>query len=174
MPLFYREGDATQAVADESAPGPRVIAHICNDVGGWGAGFVLALSRRWPEPERAYRHWYAERTNAAPEADPAQINEPRPFALGEIQLVEVEAELSVVNMIAQRDVRSVAGRPPIRYDALQRCLRLLAREADGRGASVHMPRIGCGLAGGTWDEVGRLVDTELVAADVDVYVYDFR
>src|SRR5262245_22379163 len=44
-------GDATAPRVD----GPKIIAHVCNDVGGWGAGFVLAVSRRWPEPERAYR-----------------------------------------------------------------------------------------------------------------------
>ena len=38
-----------------SADGNKVIAHICNDGGGWGKGFVLAVSARWPEPEREYR-----------------------------------------------------------------------------------------------------------------------
>ena len=28
----------------------RIIAHVCNDVGGWGRGFVVALSRRGPRP----------------------------------------------------------------------------------------------------------------------------
>ncbi|MEV6001124.1 Appr-1-p processing protein, partial [Streptomyces griseomycini] len=27
--------------------GVKVIAHVCNDIGGWGKGFVLAVSRRW-------------------------------------------------------------------------------------------------------------------------------
>jgi hypothetical protein len=29
----------------------KLICHICNDLGGWGKGFVLALSRRWEGPE---------------------------------------------------------------------------------------------------------------------------
>ena len=48
--IHYRVGDATAPVAD----GPKIIAHICNDIGAWGRGFVLAISRRWPEPEKAY------------------------------------------------------------------------------------------------------------------------
>jgi hypothetical protein len=36
---------------------------------------------------------------------------------------------------------------------------------------VHMPRIGCGLAGGTWDRVGPIVDWTLDRRDV--FVYDF-
>ncbi|MGH7866045.1 MAG: Appr-1-p processing protein, partial [Candidatus Dormibacteraceae bacterium] len=48
MPLKVTTGDAMSP----NVPGPKIIAHICNDVGGWGKGFVLAVSQRWPEPER--------------------------------------------------------------------------------------------------------------------------
>ncbi|MFE3494555.1 hypothetical protein [Streptomyces sp. NPDC059175] len=40
------------------------------------------------------------------------------------------------------------------------------------GASVHMPRIGCGLAGGRWSRVEPLVVERLVARGVAVTVYD--
>ena len=46
MPIQYRTGDATRPEGD----GPKIIAHICNDVGAWGKGFVLALSKRWNTP----------------------------------------------------------------------------------------------------------------------------
>lgn len=35
-----------------------------------------------------------------------------------------------------------------------------------------MPRIGCGLAGGIWDEVGLLVEETLAGRGVAVFVYD--
>ncbi len=35
-----------------------------------------------------------------------------------------------------------------------------------------MPRIGCGLAGGTWARIEPLITTTLCAQDVDVTVYD--
>lgn len=50
----------------------------CNDIGGWGKGFVTALSKKWKEPERAYREWYKSGEN---------------FGLGEVQSVEVEENL---------------------------------------------------------------------------------
>lgn len=53
MAITYHIGDATAP----DGRGPGVIAHVCNDSGGWGKGFVLAVSRRWPEPEAAYRRW---------------------------------------------------------------------------------------------------------------------
>ncbi len=53
--IEYVSGDATRPVGD----GCKVIVHICNDRGGWGKGFVLALSKRWKQPEAAYRNWYS-------------------------------------------------------------------------------------------------------------------
>jgi hypothetical protein len=35
-----------------------------------------------------------------------------------------------------------------------------------------MPRIGCGLAGGTWDRVEPVLESTLAAAGVEVVVYD--
>jgi len=154
--IAYLKGDATAPVAD----GPKVICHICNDVGGWGKGFVVAISKRWPEPEAQYRAWHAQGESAG-------------FRLGAIQLVDVAPTLKVANMIAQRDIRATGGVPPIRYDALQECLTSLSSHAAMLGASVHMPRIGCGLAGGSWDEVEAIITATLVASAVPVHVYDF-
>jgi O-acetyl-ADP-ribose deacetylase (regulator of RNase III) len=55
---------------------------------------------------------------------------------------------------------------------VERCLATLAEEALRLRASVHMPRIGCGLAGGTWERIGPLVEEELSARDIPVTVYD--
>lgn len=38
----YLKGDATCP----QAKGVKIICHVCNDIGGWGKGFVLALSKR--------------------------------------------------------------------------------------------------------------------------------
>jgi O-acetyl-ADP-ribose deacetylase (regulator of RNase III) len=154
--ITYRQGDATAPVGE----GQRIICHVCNDVGGWGKGFVVAISKRWPEPEAQYRAWH-------------QQGEPSGFRLGAIQLVRVEPALLVASMIAQRGTRPSNGVPPIRYDALRECLNALAEQAVTLEASVHMPRIGCGLAGGTWPEVAAIIDATLSAAAVQVHVYDF-
>lgn len=153
--LSYRIGDATAPVGD----GPRVIAHVCNDRGGWGKGFVLALSRRWSEPEAAYRAWYRERDH-------------NDFGLGAVQLVAVEAELWVANVIGQHGTRPTKAGPPVRYEAIGDGLAALAEHALALEASVHMPRIGCGLAGGTWERVEPLIEYTLLARGVDTTVYD--
>ena len=43
MEILYIKGDATAPIGS----GVKVITHICNDIGGWGKGFVLALSKKW-------------------------------------------------------------------------------------------------------------------------------
>lgn len=52
--IQYIKGDATSP----QAKGTKIICHICNNLGGWGKGFVLAISKRWPEPEKQYREWH--------------------------------------------------------------------------------------------------------------------
>ncbi len=156
--INYLTGDATRPAVD----GPKIIAHICNDIGGWGKGFVVAVSRRWPAPEADYRAWYAGR-------------DANDFALGAVQFVLVEQDFWVANMIAQRGLHSSpAGEPPIRYDAVKTCLARLAEFAAAQECTVHMPRIGCGLAGGKWEDIEPLIEETCVAAQVPVYVYDFR
>ncbi|KYF63070.1 hypothetical protein BE11_32400 [Sorangium cellulosum] len=80
--------------------------------------------------------------------------------------------LSVANMIAQHGVRPQGDVPPIRVDALAQCLGSLAEHAQGVSASIHMPRIGCGLAGGKWPEVEAIIQRTLCAAGLSVHVYD--
>jgi O-acetyl-ADP-ribose deacetylase (regulator of RNase III) len=155
MSINYIVGDATQPVGD----GAKIIVHVCNDIGGWGRGFVVAISKRWTDPENRYRAWH-------------RGEETIPFVLGEVQFVQVNDTIWVANLIGQRDMRTVAGVPPVRCDAIRKGLQRVADEARRLGASVHMPRIGCGLAGGKWEEVGQIVEQELANRGVPVTVYD--
>lgn len=56
----------------------------------------------------------------------------------------------------------------MRYAALG----AVAAKAGEPGASVHMPRIGCGLAGGTWAGIEPLTERRLISAGIPVTVYD--
>lgn len=85
MPLHYRTGDATQPYGE----GNKVLVHVCNDVGAWGKGFVLAVSRRWNEPEKQYRRWHKGELD-------------KPFELGQVQYVQVEPDLWIANVIGLR------------------------------------------------------------------------
>ncbi len=154
--IHYLKGDATVP----QTSGPKIVAHICNDQGGWGKGFVLAVSKRWTSPEAEYRAWHRNRAR-------------NDFALGAIQVIQVASFVHVANMIGQHGMGSGSQGPPIRYEAVGECLQKLAVAAKDLGASVHMPRIGTGLAGGKWELIEPLIQEKLIAEGVKVYVYDF-
>jgi O-acetyl-ADP-ribose deacetylase (regulator of RNase III) len=154
--IHYLKGDATVP----QAAGIKIIAHICNDIGGWGKGFVLAISKRWPEPEANYRKWHRERSG-------------NDFALGAVQMIAVERYIYIANMVAQRGTKTGSNGVPIRYEAVEKCLETLGNKAKELNASIHMPRIGCGLAGGNWNKIEPIITATLLKQDIPVYVYDF-
>lgn len=78
----------------------------------------------------------------------------------------------VANLVGQRGVRTGSKGVPVRYEAIDTALGLLADKAAELGASVHMPRIGCGLAGGKWSRVEPLITERLVKPGIAVTVYD--
>lgn len=156
--VTYVKGDATRPQGD----GPKILVHICNDSGGWGAGFVKAISRRWPEPEDSYRRWHRNMLNDGGYFLP----------LGHVQMVRVEPDLEVANMIAQHGVVSPINPHPISYAALGHGLEKVSRLAAYNGATVHMPRIGAGLAQGRWEVIESIINRTLTLQDIDVRVYD--
>ena len=153
--IKYVKGDATTP----HDSGNKIIVHVCNDVGGWGKGFVMAISRRWSEPESEYRKWYKSKEN---------------FDLGQVQFVKVNEDTWVANVIGQRDIRKDKyGIAPIRYEAVKEGLQKIEHFAKVNKASVHMPRIGCGLAGGTWDKMEPIIKEAFSDESIAVTVYDF-
>lgn len=156
--ITYITGDATNPIGS----GNRIITHCCNDQGFWNAGFVKALSRRWPQPERAYRRW-------------AKGQEALPFALGAVQFVRIAAGLCVANIIGQANIRNRNSYPPpIRYDAIRTGLKRVRQLAVNHKASIHMPRMGAGLAGGDWALIAQIIEDELCSYDIQVTVYDLK
>lgn len=142
--IHHVDGDVTCA----SLEPPWFLVHVCNDVGKWGAGVSGAISRRWPEPEAMFRRTASLR-------------------LGTVQFVRVAPRCHVVNCVAQRGVGRGVQR--VDYDALRTCLRVVAPIAQDNHATIIMPRIGCGLGGGSWATVSAIIDETLAACAVLVF-----
>ena len=156
--IKYIKGDATKPIGE----GLKIIVHCCNNEGKWGAGFVLALSKKWKSPEEKYRSW-SKGWTAIP-----------PFKLGEVLFVKVEKDIFVANMVGQDGVGIKNGISPIRYDAINECLKKISDGCLEAKASVHCPRFGAGLAGGKWGEIEKLIIKNLSEKDVQVTVYDIK
>ena len=156
MNINYLTGDATAP----KGQGKKVIVHICNDIGKWGRGFVLAISKRWKTPEQTYRQAFSNESK---------------LELGEVQFIEVNEEITVANIIGQHDIaRKSSKNIPIRYPAVKQALEKVTEYAKQQNASVHMPRIGCGLAGGNWDSIEPIIIDTLIQNNISTSVYDFE
>lgn len=168
--IRYVMGDATLL-----ASRPGVIVHVVNDIGAWGAGFSGALSVRYPKAEQSYLDWRAWSARGSSLR----------FGLGYALLAAVEpygappglvSGVHVAHLCAQHGLRSRDNPTPLDYTALDRSLGALAWNLRWLVEHKHwprvypltMPRIGCGLAGGTWGQVGPLVDKHLGEFDVTV------
>ena len=150
--IRYIKGDAT----DPQAKGMKAIVHCCNDLGKWGAGFVMALSKKWPITREKYLEWY---------------NEHKSLALGDIQLVQVRPDITVVNLVGQHGVGTGSKGPPVRYTAIRGGFMKMHKMLQP-SLSIHMPRMGCGLAGGKWEKIEPIIEEALKDRDVTVYDFD--
>jgi O-acetyl-ADP-ribose deacetylase (regulator of RNase III) len=150
------KGDATLP----NGSSMQYILQICNNLGLYGAGFSGAVSKRYPTVEKEYRNWWRSSFGK--------------LKLGEIQVVNVRSDLAVINMIAQNGIIGKDNPKPIDYKALRECLGKAGIEISDHSGSAHMPRIGCGLAAGTWEEVEPLITDELLKRGIGVTVYDYE
>lgn len=150
--LRIEYGDAT---APRGEP-PWVIAHIANDrARAWHGGFAAALRRAFPEAQRSFIEAVTTRRQR----------------LGDMVLSDLGEGRYVATLVAQSGY-GPSKRPRIRYEYLRATLEAVAPIALQLQASVHMPRIGTGQAGGRWAVIRDLIDEELVARGVSVTVYD--
>lgn len=154
--IRYVSGDATQPQTDGGTY--PIIVHVVNDMGLWGAGFTAALTRRFgPFMQQRYRSWWCME-NAA---------------LGSVY-IDVQGPVAVAHLMAQHGVGRSQQR--VVYPALDVALTQLPKVCDAklgaRALSFHMPRIGCGLGGGSWAEVEPILNRTLPGFPITVYDLD--
>jgi IrrE N-terminal-like domain len=149
--LTYVHGDATAPRGDP----PWIVAHIVNDKARrWGGrGFASNLGDRFPEARHDYHEWTAQG-----------------FSLGDSHLADLGENRFILSMVAQRGYGDSAG-PRIRYGALERCLLTLGRVAREHQASVHLPLLGTGQAGGRWSTISDLIAAHVARGDTEATVY---
>lgn len=132
--INYIIGDATQPLVRKEEK--SIIVHCCNALGAWGAGFVVPLGRRYPNARKAYID-YIKSGNVK---------------LGDVIEVQVDENIYIDNLIGQFYVgRKPNGEPPIEYNAIyDGFITNIDRWKNKQMPfTIHMPRIGCGLAGGS-------------------------
>lgn len=152
--LTFIKGNALSPAGTDS----KLLVQLVNDQAQiWGGGFAKQVRVKWPRAQREFRNWSLNRDS---------------LRLGNIHAVPVENDLTLVSVVAQHGFGKSLKGPRIRYDALFHSLTKVTELARHENASVHMPRIGAGEAGGAWTVIEGIIRETLVAGGVRVTIYD--
>ena len=174
-------GDATNPTLKHNEI--AVIPHVCNNINSWGKGFVLALSAKWEKPEKEYHSYMFTNTisNLARKTKDTVLGD---LACEYGGLIEVERNIFIAKMIAQRGTISQLNLKPIKYAALVKSMEKVAQiindynlnypSSSDKQIAIHTPKFGCGLAGGNWDFIEELIIEIWCMKDIDVTVYEFE
>ena len=165
------EGDATDPQTTHEKE-ICMITHCCNDEGGWGKGFVLALSNKWELPEKHYRAFYA---GTAPY--PAR-QEKNPI-LGRTCYAKIDKRLLVDNMIGKHVTVCEDNPKPVKYGALASAMKAVVgyirmiQTQVSNPVVIHCPKFGSDLAGGDWNFILELIRECWLEEGIDVVVYEW-
>lgn len=133
------------------------IAHGVNCQNKMGSGVAKALFTKYPDVKKFY-HLFIE-ANLTTIAERSKL-------LGKVQILIMPDEKRVVNCFTQ-EFYGYDGKKYVNYDAIHSCFEAL-RKTNIK--EIAIPKIGCGLAGGNWEVVSRIID-DATGDDLDVYVY---
>ena len=130
-----------------------VIAHGCNCFCNMGAGIAKSIKEAFPLVA----------------LDDSNTIKGDNLKLGTIRSVGVTRKTSqfvVVNAYTQyRYGRGLHAD----YEAIRSCMKYLKEQYSGK--RIGLPLIGCGLAGGDWNIVSKIIEEELGDEDVTIVEY---
>ena len=134
----------------------HILVHQTNCFGIMGAGIAKKIAAKYPEAERANREY-------------SFINSPEAI-FSSVLPIRCHDGKYVVNMYAQ--FKYGRGRRQTNYDAFEKCLGLLAVFCSEHPTlTVGFPYgIGCGLAGGDWNIVSRMIRSFAKKVPNDVFI----
>jgi len=138
--------------------GSKILCQLVNDRAlKWGGGVARKVATKFPEAEASFSRSFQE-------IPPSE-------RLGAVVFSPIEDGICVASIVAQEGY-GPSLLPRIRYTALQHGLAVVAQRAIELSATVHMPRIGTGAAGGEWPTIQEMIDDLMVRAGIRVTVYD--
>lgn len=164
MSIYHVKGSLLDADVD-------YYCHQVNCQGRMGSGIAKVIKEKWPVVYSEYIQKYNDtednilRNCGGFEHCP----ETSEVLLGDIQLVQVDKNHTVINMFAQEHY-GYDGRRYTSYDGFWSCLGHI-REFVPEGATIGFPsHIGCGLGGGNWEVIKTMIE-QVLDEDYEVYIY---
>lgn len=133
----------------------HIVAQQVNCRGVMGAGLAKQIRNKYPIVYDEYNNLCNRFSN-------------KNNLLGQVQFIKVDRNQIVANIFGQLDFGR--GKVYTDYDALRKGLLEIKEQASVLDYSVAIPYgIGCGLAGGNWEFVYKMIDE--VFADYEVTIY---
>ena len=135
-----------------------IICHQANCVGIMGAGIALQIREKWPDVFKQY-------------ASLCKIFKNNPAALlGKVQDIAISEKLVVANCFWQ-----IYAGPGLMtcYESWKLIVKhLLDVSSYFNGLSIHFPyKVGCGLAGGDWNILSKILEDGFKEHNIDVFVH---
>ena len=145
--------------------------HQVNCQGRMGSGIAKAIKEKWPVVYDAYVDLCQEREDEVYHMCGGMENglDWTETLLGEVQLIHVEENKTVINLFGQQ-YYGYDGKRYTSYDGFWSCLGKI-REVVPVGSKIGFPdHIGCGLGGANWEVIRTMIEQAL-ADDFEVYIY---
>jgi Zn-dependent peptidase ImmA (M78 family)/O-acetyl-ADP-ribose deacetylase (regulator of RNase III) len=140
------------------AQGNKIICQLVNDQARtWGGGVARSTAKKYPKAQASFSLWVT--------------SIPRSERLGSVHFERISQSTTIASLVGQQGY-GPSNMPRIRYVALASCLEKVRGYALEHNSSVHMPRIGEGQSGGSWETVAEIVRTVLVNNGIAVTVYE--
>lgn len=153
-PIRYVHGD----VLNPHGHTKSVVCQLVNDKARvWGGGVAKLAAAKFPLAQKDFSSWLP--------------SVPFHERLGTVHFARVNDNLTIASLVGQSGFGPSAT-PRIRYQALEQCFEKVKDFSVKESADVHLPRIGTGGAGASWEAVEEILRSVLVDAGISVTVYD--
>lgn len=136
-----------------------VIGHQVNCLGYMGAGLAMQIKARYSETYQRYREICDHHSDNRSEL------------MGMVYLAHNSDGKTIANIFSQLDVGRSERKTD--YESLNIGLNKVCEYAKENNLTVALPyKIGCGLAGGDWNIVYKMIDS--VFSDYEVTLYEYK
>ena len=173
--IEFIEGDLFQALP-EYADKNVVITHVVNNKGGFGSGFVVPLTNKYPLAKESYLKWFNDRQYSL------YTGETVPFELGQVQFVGVSDDAfgKPATLVAHMLAQTLGGSRPLYYNHLVNCMNKVRDFVKGMAEAlayknqetvIVAPLFGGGLAGGNFNFIEKLIEDCWLREGISVKIY---
>lgn len=141
-----------------------VFCHQTNCRGVMGAGIALQIKRAYPEVAAANENYFVTHKSDAKSM------------LGTNLYINTHDGRTCVNLYAQEEYGR-GGSRKTDYNAFNQCMVRLAKKLSVSDPSIKVGfpyGIGCGLGGGDWETIYRMIKSMSEEVKQDVYIVRYR